>query len=86
MLLQDIKDIKSGRIITNDNDIIINITTTPEEKNEIETIEETIYKEYTLKQDRETGEINVYSPGGTIVANCKTLELATAFIDGIAIK
>ncbi len=42
-----------------------------------------IYKEYTLKQLPETGEFEVYAPGGSIVGHAKALELAKLFVDRI---
>ena len=63
-----------------DTDIIINI----QEENESEDLEQPLfYKDYTIKQDETSGEFEVYSPGGTIIANCKTLELAKIHVDNI---
>lgn len=42
-----------------------------------------IYKEYTLKQLPETGEFEIYAPGGSIVGHAKALELAKLFVDRI---
>ena len=42
-----------------------------------------IYKEYTLKQLPETGEFEVYAPGGSIIGHAKALELAKLFVDRI---
>jgi len=42
-----------------------------------------LYKEYTLKQLPETGEFEIYSPGGTIIGHAKALGLAKLFVDRI---
>ena len=45
-----------------------------------------IYKEYTLKQLPETGEFEIYAPGGSIVGHAKALELAKLFVDRIVVS
>lgn len=45
-----------------------------------------IYKEYTLKQLPETGEFEIYAPGGSIVGHAKALKLAKLFVDRIVVS
>jgi len=42
-----------------------------------------VYKEYILKQLPESGEFEIYAPGGSIVGHAKALELAKLFVDRI---
>ena len=42
-----------------------------------------VYKEYILKQLPESGEFEIYAPGGSIVGHVKALELAKLFVDRI---
>ena len=44
------------------------------------------YKEYSVKQDKETGEFDIISSGGSIVGHTKTIELAKIFIDGVTVE
>lgn len=82
MLLHRITNIKNGQcILAKDTEIVIKIN---EEEKEEENLEQPlVYKDYTIKQDEKTGEFEVYSPGGMLIANCKTLELAKIHIDNI---
>ena len=41
------------------------------------------YKGFEIKQDEETGEFDVYAPGGALVAHTDTLVLAHDYIDSV---
>jgi hypothetical protein len=90
MLASKVK-IVDGRVKTKDSKITIIIE---EEKDHVDAqeLEENIpiqgenYKGYDIEQDIETGEFDIYSTGGAIVAHAATIELARKYIDSVDLE
>lgn len=76
--------IKNGRVKTKDTKITITIENDEPINESEETIPDDLeYKGYEIKQDNETGEFDIYSLGGAVVAHAATLELAKNFVDNV---
>lgn len=84
MLLSKLK-IENGRVKTKDG-IRITIEVDGEvnkTSNKEIPIQGENYKGYEIKPDEETGEFDIYSTGGAIVAHTATIELAKNYIDTV---
>lgn len=88
MLLSKLK-IENGRVKTKDS-IKITIEVDGEVNKTISNEEIPIqgenYKGYEIKPDEETGEFDIYSTGGAIVAHTATIELAKNYIDTVDVN
>ena len=88
MLLSKLKLI-NGAVKTKDSvKITIEIGKDKEDQKTQEeelTVQGEEYKGYIIKPDVETGEYDIYSIGGALVAHAATLELAQNYIDNVDI-
>lgn len=88
-----VKNIKDSKVLEKIRTRDMKVTITIEdEKDIVEPAPEELipfegenYKGFEIKQDEETGEFDVYAPGGSIVAHTDTLELAHEYIDNVDI-
>jgi hypothetical protein len=55
----------------------------PEEKGKATEVQPEEYKGFTIMPVKETGEFDIYSMGGALVAHTENLELAKSFIDSV---
>jgi len=81
--------LRAARKLEKDTDIIINVNAEGE-KAAVSQIEENViysnnieYKGYTMKQVVETGEIDIFSPGGVKIKHAGSYELGKTFIDNL---
>ena len=84
--------LKEARRLEKDTDIIINVNAEGEQPvaSQSTISEENVlysdnieYKGYTMKQVVETGEVDIFSPGGTKIKHAESYELGKAFIDNL---